>query len=158
MLKLNMNDDDSTVLYIELYDGVSISKARCGSEYSIDITFQVCSPTEKLKKVRLGYYCSPTRRDDDYNMIISEIDKYLHPPIGLNDAALPPICKIPEKSEEKEEIYCTECPDFEDIVEDGRSWFGALCKKDGHESAPSMYAIQCLHNDCPLKKKESEEK
>ena len=62
-----------------------------------------------------------------------------------------------EKSEEEEtekEIYCTECSHFEDVVEDGRSWYGALCNKDGHESAPSMYAIQSLHENCPLKKKE----
>ncbi len=55
-----------------------------------------------------------------------------------------------EESEEEEEIWCTECPYFEDVIEDARNWFGALCKKDGHESAPSMYAIQSLHNDCPL--------
>ena len=58
-----------------------------------------------------------------------------------------------EKSEE-EEIYCTECGHFEDIADDARSWFGARCKLDGHESAPSMYAIQSLHKYCPLKKKE----
>lgn len=53
---------------------------------------------------------------------------------------------------EKEEIYCTECSCFEDVVDDAREWFGALCKKDGHEAPPSMYAIQSLHNNCPLKK------
>lgn len=61
------------------------------------------------------------------------------------------------KAAEKEGIYCTECPCFEDVVDDSRVWYGALCKKDGHESAPSMYAIQILHNNCPLKKKEVEE-
>lgn len=58
------------------------------------------------------------------------------------------------KSEDEEETYCTECPYFEDVVDDTRSWFGGLCKKDGHESSPSMYAIQSLHDDCPLKKQE----
>lgn len=57
-----------------------------------------------------------------------------------------------EKSEEEEETYCTNCPYFEDVVDDTRSWYGGLCKKDGHESAPSMYAIQSLHKNCPLKK------
>lgn len=57
-----------------------------------------------------------------------------------------------EKSEEEEETYCTECPYFEDVVDDPRSWYGGLCKKDGHKSSPSMYAIQTLNNDCPLKK------
>ena len=61
-----------------------------------------------------------------------------------------------EKSEEEEEIWCTECPYFEDVMDDPRYWFGGLCKKDGHESAPSMYAIQSLHNDCPLKKEKED--
>lgn len=52
----------------------------------------------------------------------------------------------------EEEIWCTECPYFKDIVDDARDWFGALCTKDGHESSPSMYAIQSLHNNCPLMK------
>ena len=58
-----------------------------------------------------------------------------------------------KEPQEDEEIWCTECPYFKDIEDEwDRDWFGALCTKDGHESAPSMYAIQSLHNNCPLKK------
>lgn len=63
------------------------------------------------------------------------------------------------KHEKKsEEIYCTECQHFEGIPHLDNDWFGAKCKLDDHESAPSMYAIQSLYNDCPLKKKQEEEK
>ena len=46
--------------------------------------------------------------------------------------------------------YCTECPYFTDVIYDGEQWYGARCKKDGHLTMPSMYAIKSLHNDCPL--------
>ncbi len=58
--------------------------------------------------------------------------------------------------------YCTECPYFTDVIYEGEQWFGARCKKDGHSTMPSMYAIKSLHNDCPLtvriEPQESEEK
>ena len=62
-----------------------------------------------------------------------------------------------QEDKKEEEIWCTECPYFKD-VEDvwDRDWFGAKCTKDGHESAPSMYAIQSLHNNCPLRAKKEE--
>ena len=47
--------------------------------------------------------------------------------------------------------YCTKCPYFEDIIYDEESWFGARCKKDGHSTMPSMFAIKSLHNHCPYK-------
>lgn len=48
------------------------------------------------------------------------------------------------------EIYCTRCPYFTDIIYDEYSWYGAKCKKDGHTTMPSMYAIKSLHDNCPL--------
>lgn len=60
--------------------------------------------------------------------------------------------KPEEESEEDEEVWCTECPYFKDVTDTPGEWFGALCTKDGHEAGPSMYAIQSLHNYCPLKK------
>lgn len=66
------------------------------------------------------------------------------------------ITEVGEQPED-EEIWCTECPYFkytEDVLD--HDWFGALCTKDGHEANPSMYAIQSLHDDCPLKRKEGE--
>ena len=58
---------------------------------------------------------------------------------------------------EDEEIWCTECPYFKYVADDmDDSWYGAKCNKDGHESSPSMYAVQSLHDDCPLKRKEGE--
>ena len=47
-------------------------------------------------------------------------------------------------------IYCTECPYFNDVIYEGEQWYGAKCKKDGHSTMPSMYAIQSLNDDCPL--------
>lgn len=93
MLKLAMHDTASTILYIQLFDGVSVSKSECGHDYFIELAFQVCSPTEHFKKVTLTYHICKCMRDDDYDMIISEIDKYLHPPVELgpicqNDAAM----------------------------------------------------------------------
>lgn len=85
--------------------------------------------------------CPVCKYDNDLNRVIVKLQED-----GEKEPA-------EDKSEEKE-IYCTECGHFEDIVDDSRSWFGARCKLDGHESAPSMYAIQSLHDDCPLKKKE----
>ena len=46
--------------------------------------------------------------------------------------------------------YCTECPYFTDVIYEDEGWYGARCKKDGHSTEPSMYAIESLHNDCPL--------
>lgn len=46
--------------------------------------------------------------------------------------------------------YCTECHYFTDVVYDGEQWFGAKCKKDGHSTMPSMYAIKSLYDNCPL--------
>ena len=46
--------------------------------------------------------------------------------------------------------YCTECPYFTNVIYKGEQWFGAKCKKDGHSTMPSMYAIKSLHNNCPL--------
>lgn len=46
--------------------------------------------------------------------------------------------------------YCTECPYFTHVTYDGEQWFGANCKKDGHSTMPSMFAIKSLHDDCPL--------
>ena len=51
---------------------------------------------------------------------------------------------------ESNNIYCTECPYFNNVINDGEQWFGARCDKDGHSTMPSMYAIKSLHNDCPL--------
>ncbi len=48
--------------------------------------------------------------------------------------------------------YCTNCPYFTDIIYEGEQWYGARCKKDGHSTKPSMYAIKSLNNDCPLTK------
>lgn len=62
-----------------------------------------------------------------------------------------------EKSEEEKETYCTECPYFEYVAYDNYAWYGALCKKDAHDSPPGMYAIQSLHNRCPLKKEKTDE-
>ena len=50
------------------------------------------------------------------------------------------------------ELWCTECPYFRYIADDmDDSWYGTKCDKDGHEASPSMYAVQSLHNDCPLR-------
>lgn len=51
---------------------------------------------------------------------------------------------------EATKTYCTRCPYFTDVIYDGEQWYGARCKKDGHSTMPSMYAIQSLNNDCPL--------
>lgn len=63
-----------------------------------------------------------------------------------------------QESKEDKEIWCTECPYFMFVKDDNDDigYYGAKCHKDGHEADPSMYAIQTLHDDCPLKK-ESEE-
>lgn len=53
--------------------------------------------------------------------------------------------------------YCTECPYFTDVIYEREQWYGARCKKDGHSTIPSVYAIKLLHNDCPLTA-ESEDK
>ena len=70
----------------------------------------------------------------------------------------------PEESEDKpeeetycSETYCSECEHFESIISSDSDWFGARCKLDDHESAPSMYAISSLNNACPLKKEETDE-
>ena len=49
------------------------------------------------------------------------------------------------------ELWCTECPYFGYTGNPSDDWYGAKCDKDGHESNPSMYAIQSLHEDCPLR-------
>lgn len=49
-----------------------------------------------------------------------------------------------------DKTYCTACPYFTDIIYEGEQWYGARCKKDGHSTMPSMYAIKSLHNSCPL--------
>lgn len=45
--------------------------------------------------------------------------------------------------------YCIGCPYFYYTDED-KQWFGSFCKKDGHSTYPSMYAIKSLHDNCPL--------
>ena len=51
-----------------------------------------------------------------------------------------------------EELWCTECPYFRYVADDmDDSWYGTKCDKDGHEANPSMYAVQSLHDDCPLR-------
>lgn len=66
------------------------------------------------------------------------------------------IVEVGEQPED-EEIWCTECPYFKYVADDmDDSWYGAKCHKDGHEANPSMYAVQSLHDDCPLKRKEGE--
>ena len=55
------------------------------------------------------------------------------------------------------ELYCTECKYFQDVIDNDREWFGALCTKDGHDVAPSMYAIKSLHNRCPFKSDDEDE-
>ena len=58
-----------------------------------------------------------------------------------------------KKKDKEEEVWCTECPYFRFVPDDmDDSWYGAKCNKDGHEANPSMYAVQSLHDDCPLKK------
>ena len=47
-------------------------------------------------------------------------------------------------------LYCTECPYFLEVVYEGEQWYGAGCKKDGHSTMPSMYAIKSLNDSCPL--------
>ena len=59
--------------------------------------------------------------------------------------------------ESEDKKYCTECPYFTDVIYEDEQWYGARCKKDGHETMPSMYAIASLHNSCPYKA-ESEDK
>ena len=54
-----------------------------------------------------------------------------------------------------EELWCTDCPYFK-FTEDGSRWYGAKCKKDGHEASPSMLAIQSLNDDCPLRGSEEQ--
>lgn len=89
--------------------------------------------------------CPVCKYDNDADRVIVELQK---------DKEIEPEEKSEQEgSNTEEETYCTECSYFEDVIDDSRSWFGALCKKDGHESAPSMYAIQSLHNDCPLKRR-----
>lgn len=58
---------------------------------------------------------------------------------------------------ETNKTYCTECPYFTDVVYESEQWFGARCKKDGHSTMPSMYAIKSLHDDCPLIEVEPQE-
>lgn len=97
--------------------------------------------------VRRYITCPVCKYDNDVDRVIVELQK--------NKEAEPE-----EKSEEedkKEEVYCTECPYFEEVVGKSGDWFGASCTKDGHESSPSMYAIQSLHNDCPLEKEKEKE-
>lgn len=99
MIKLEMHDLSSTILYIQLYDGVSISKSDCGNRFFIELAFQVCSPAEHRRE--LAYGPSRAMRDEDYNMIISEIDKYLNPVPNTNNEALsvpedPVTCEILE--------------------------------------------------------------
>ena len=53
-------------------------------------------------------------------------------------------------------IYCTECPYYAEVIHTGEYWHGARCKRDGHATMPSMYAIKSLHNDCPLTTSEIE--
>ena len=86
----------------------------------------------------------------DWYMQLLEDRGYLKRPTSVNEAKQ----EKEEDTQKDEEIYCTECPYFKDIVDEDRDWFGAKCEKDGHESSPSMYAIRSLHNDCPLKKEE----
>ena len=90
MIKLDIHDLSSTILYSQLYDGVSISKSECGNSFFIELAFQVCSPAEHSKE--LAYGPSRAMRDDDYDMIISEIDKYLNPPMPEDPAT----CEILE--------------------------------------------------------------
>ena len=54
--------------------------------------------------------------------------------------------------------HCTECSYFTDVVYEGDNWYGARCKKDGHEEEPSMYAIGELNKKCPLTEEGEEEK
>lgn len=50
------------------------------------------------------------------------------------------------------ELWCTECSYFRYVVDDmDDSWYGTKCDKDGHEASSGMYAIQSLHDDCPLR-------
>lgn len=57
------------------------------------------------------------------------------------------------KEEDEEVFWCTECPYFKYVADDmDDDWYGARCYKDGHEANPSMFAVQSLHDDCPLKK------
>lgn len=53
--------------------------------------------------------------------------------------------------------YCSNCPYFTDVIYEGEQWYGARCKKDGHSTMPSMYAIKSLHDSCPVTA-ESEDK
>lgn len=106
--------------------------------------------------IRRVVTCPVCKYDNDVNKVIVELQEDI---VAVTTDGIK-VAESEEKSEqegeEKEEIYCTECPYFKDVADDANNWFGALCKKDGHKSAPSMYAIQSLHNDCPLKKEEQQ--
>ena len=97
MIKLEMHDLSSTILYIQLYDGVSISKSECGNRFFIELAFQICSHAEHRRE--LAYGPSRAMRNEDYDMIISEIDKYLNPPMPEDPAT----CEIKEKTDEHED-------------------------------------------------------
>ena len=56
--------------------------------------------------------------------------------------------------DEKKELYCTECEHFDFTGDPEDNWYGTKCALDGHEHPGSMYAIEALHNGCPLKKRE----
>lgn len=56
-------------------------------------------------------------------------------------------------SEKDDKVYCTECPYFKYTKkEDSDRWYETKCEKDNHEAGPSMYAIEALHDRCPLRK------
>jgi hypothetical protein len=70
---------------------------------------------------------------------------------GVNDAYKMAIEALKEKYDVSKEIYCTDCQYFSYIGEPSDSWYGTMCCKDSHSANPSMYAIQSLHEDCPLR-------
>lgn len=67
------------------------------------------------------------------------------------DMAISALKENEEESEDQSvEWYCTDCPYFQFTGEPSADWYGARCNKDGHETSPSMYAIQSLNDNCPL--------
>lgn len=98
MLRLDLKDNDDTVLFVDPVNGIEIHKIAerlfsVGEQekYGLRMAFATCASCELMQPV--AWYPDPKSRDAAYDYVLTEIAKYLFPPVELgpicqNDAAM----------------------------------------------------------------------
>lgn len=99
MLRLDLKDNDDTVLFVNPVNGIEIHKITDGfsvgkqEKYGLRLSFATCGSCKLMYTV--VWYSDFESRDRAYGYVLTKIDEYLFPPqvefgpICQNDFAMP---------------------------------------------------------------------